>query len=89
MWKYFNAFLGSPEYGQLCIDRKVDLAVCGHVHYRRSVRKGDTEFVCPCLGYAAEWPSPRDTAREIAETLAVYDLETDGAVPLFIEESGK
>jgi putative phosphoesterase len=83
MWKYFNAFLGSPDYGELCIRKNVDLAVCGHVHYRRRARRENTEFVCPCLGYAVEWPSPRDTAREIAETLAVYELENSGAIAVY------
>ncbi|PKL06663.1 MAG: hypothetical protein CVV53_03130 [Spirochaetae bacterium HGW-Spirochaetae-9] len=79
MWKYFNAFLGSPEYGTLCQERGVALAVCGHVHYRKTVKKGGTEFVCPCLGYVAEWPVPSDPAQEIAKTLTVYDLGKDGA----------
>lgn len=89
MWKYFNAFLGSPEYGDLCIRRNVDLAVCGHVHYRRQVRKGNTEFVCPCLGYVKEWPSPSDATSEITKTLAVYELESSGPRPLLIEETRK
>ncbi|MDD3981162.1 MAG: metallophosphoesterase, partial [Spirochaetales bacterium] len=48
-WEYFNAFLGSPEYGELAQRYKAKLAVCGHVHYRRQVLKGGTRFVCPCL----------------------------------------
>lgn len=79
MWKYFNAFLGSPEYGELCQNRGVELAVCGHVHYRRRVRKGRTEFVCPCLGYTAEWGDSPDPAKEIAATLRVYELGPKGA----------
>jgi len=76
-WKYFNAFLGSPEYGTLCMERGVTLAVCGHVHYRKRVLKGGTEFLCPCLGYTTEWPTPVNPANEIALTLKVYDLEFD------------
>jgi putative phosphoesterase len=82
MWKYFNAFLGSPEYGALCRERGVALAVCGHVHYRRKVRKGGTEFVCPCLGYTTEWTAPADPAAEIAKTLVVYELGEDDAIPV-------
>lgn len=82
MWKYFNAFLGSPEYGELAMERGVALSVCGHVHYRRRVRKGNTEFVCPCLGYKAEWSArdglPADSAREVAEALSVWELGRDG-----------
>jgi putative phosphoesterase len=88
MWKYFNAFLGSPDYGELAVERGVALSVCGHVHYRRRVKKGGTEFVCPCLGYRAEWEArdgkPADTAREVAEALSVWDLGKDG--PRFVEE---
>lgn len=79
MWKYFNAFLGSPDYGRLCRERGVKLAVCGHVHYRRSVNQGGTEFICPCLGYTLEWPAPPDPAAEIAATLKVYELGDEGA----------
>ena len=78
MWKYFNAFLGSPEYGKLSRERGVAISVCGHVHYRKTAKKGGTEFVCPCLGYATEWAArdgqPADPAKEIAETLVVYEL---------------
>ena len=58
-----------------------------HVHYRRRVRKAGTEFVCPCLGYRAEWQArdgkPADTAGEIAATLSVWDLGKDP--PRFVE----
>ncbi|MCX7028176.1 MAG: metallophosphoesterase [Spirochaetes bacterium] len=86
MWKYFNAFLGSPEYGELAIKRGVALSVCGHVHHRCRVSKGGTKFVCPCLGYRTEWPArdgrPADAAREIARTLAVYELGENEAIPV-------
>ena len=83
MWKYFNAFLGSPEYGNLSRERGVALSVCGHVHYRKTAKKDGTLFVCPCLGYATEWAArggqPADPAKEIAETLVVYELGESGA----------
>lgn len=83
MWKYFNAFLGSPEYGKLSQERGVAISVCGHVHYRKTARKGGTEFVCPCLGYTTEWAArdgqPADPAKEIAETLVIYELDGEGA----------
>lgn len=80
MWKYFNAFLGSPEYGELSTAQGVSLSVCGHVHYRKRVRIGMTEFVCPCLGYSEEWSLPSDPAHEIARSLQCYDLNEDGSV---------
>ncbi|MDD3981767.1 MAG: hypothetical protein PHT55_06160, partial [Spirochaetales bacterium] len=81
-WKYFNAFLGSPEYGDLAQRYKAKLAVCGHVHYRRQVLKGGTRFVCPCLGYVTEWPAPADPERQIAETLQVFELGSQDAIAL-------
>ena len=81
-WKFFNAFLGSPGYGELARRCGAELAVCGHVHYRRQVLKGRTRFVCPCLGYTKEWPVPIDPARQIAETLQVFELGPQGAVPV-------
>ncbi|WP_157261524.1 hypothetical protein [Paenibacillus sp. A3] len=30
----------------------------GHVHYRKRVRLGETEFVCGCLGDREEWRHP-------------------------------
>jgi hypothetical protein len=82
MWKYFNAFLGSPEYGVLARSRGVALSVCGHVHYRRRLRQGGTEFVCPCLGYSMEWAASNDPESEIANAMAVYELGEKILVPL-------
>ncbi len=73
-WKYFNAFLGSPEYGELALRHGAKLAVCGHVHYRRQVLKGETRFVCPCLGYVTEWPAPADAEKQVAQALQVFEL---------------
>ena len=81
-WKYFNAFLGSPEYGALAQRCGAKLAVCGHVHYRRRLRKAGTEFICPCLGYVTEWPAPAEPEKQIAETLQVFELGAQGATPL-------
>jgi putative phosphoesterase len=73
-WEYLNAFLGSPEYGELAVRHGAALAVCGHVHYRRRAIVEATCFVCSCLGYATEWADPRDIAGEVERALAVLDL---------------
>ncbi len=73
-WEYLNAFLGSPEYGELAVRHGVEIAVCGHVHYRRRHRAGRTLFLTSCLGYAHEWPDPTDLAGEVERSLAVLDL---------------
>jgi putative phosphoesterase len=81
-WKYFNAFLGSPDYGELALRHGAKLAICGHVHYRRQVMKGETRFVCPCLGYVTEWPAPADPEKQIAQALQVFELGPGQAVPI-------
>ncbi len=75
LWSYLNAFLGSPEYGQLALRRGVPYHVFGHVHYRRRLTVEGTTFVCCCLGYASEWRSPPDPERELAESLQVIELD--------------
>ena len=73
-WEYLNAFLGSPEYGELAVRHGVEVAVCGHVHYRREARVGRTRFLTSCLGYAHEWPDPLDLSGEVERSLAVLEL---------------
>jgi hypothetical protein len=73
-WEYLNAFLGSPEYGELAVRHGVEVALCGHVHYRRRHCSGRTLFLTSCLGYAHEWPDPSDLAGEVERALAVVEL---------------
>ncbi|KAH0793655.1 putative phosphoesterase [Histomonas meleagridis] len=54
-WRYFNAFLGSEQFGELYKKYPVKYAVCGHVHYRKVVKKDDITYICPCLNYANQW----------------------------------
>ncbi len=54
-WSYFNAFLGSRKFGELYRRYPVEAAVCGHVHYRRSVDKYGIHWMCRCLNYHSEW----------------------------------
>jgi putative phosphoesterase len=74
LWEYLNAFLGSPEYGELALRHGVQIAVSGHVHYRRQVRIDRTLFLSCCLGYAHEWPDPADAAGEVERSLAVLKI---------------
>jgi len=74
MWRYLNAFLGSPEYGELALAYNVRYVICGHVHYRRQTRIGQTTFICNCLNYRNQWHK-QAAAEEIADTLKV--IETD------------
>jgi hypothetical protein len=73
-WGYLNAFLGSPEYGELAVQSGVALAVCGHVHFRRQLAEGPTRFACNCLGYATEWRASQDPALEAERALLTLEL---------------
>ena len=74
LWEYLNAFLGSPEYGELALRHGVEIVVSGHVHYRRQARVGRTRFLTSCLGYAHEWPDPADAAGEVERSLAILEI---------------
>jgi len=74
MWEYLNAFLGSPEYGELAVRHGAALVVCGHVHHRQQTTEGGTRFVCSCLGYSTEWGDAGDLAGEIDRSLTVLEI---------------
>lgn len=73
-WHYFNAFLGSGQYGELAAARGVAISAFGHVHFRKHGLYGVTEHICPCLGYARQWWDPQDPAKEISDSLIVREL---------------
>lgn len=76
LWKYFNAFLGSPDYGLLAEKfPQVKLSISGHVHYRKQFTRGDTLFVCNCLGYSSEWDGTDDPRIEIPKALLTVDTD--------------
>jgi len=74
-WIYLNAFLGSPEYGELALAHRVRYSICGHVHYRKEVTVKGTRFICNCLGYADEWMWSRDPATEIDRAFLTLELD--------------
>ncbi len=74
LWEYLNAFLGSPEYGELAPGtgwRSRSAATCTTAGRHRA---GRTLFIASCLGYAHEWPDPTDAAGEVERALAVLEL---------------
>ncbi len=72
-WDYFNAFLGSKQYGELLEHFGVRYAVMGHVHFRHTVQSGNTTFYCACLNYQTQWRNG-DPATEIEQTLQVLEI---------------
>ncbi len=74
-WAYFNAFLGSRQYGELYQKyENVKYSVMGHVHFRGEKEEGNLWHICACLGYVSEWKSA-DLALEIEQSLAVLTLD--------------
>ncbi|UCF97846.1 MAG: metallophosphoesterase family protein [Spirochaetaceae bacterium] len=74
-WIYLNAFLGSPEYGELALAYGVRYSICGHVHYRKQATVKGTRFICNCLGYSDEWRWSRDPIIEIDRAFLTVDLD--------------
>lgn len=72
-WDYFNAFLGSEEYGELFEKYKVDYSIMGHVHYRKALQKNGVDYRCVCLNYHTEWKSG-DLAKEVGEAMQVIEV---------------
>ncbi len=74
LWNYLNAFMGGESYGELARLSGVDIAVSGHVHFRRQVVRGGTRFICNCLGYRYQWRSGRNPYVEVPQALTYLDL---------------
>ena len=73
-WTYFNAFLGSRDYGEQFEKYSVRYSIMGHVHYRRQLVKNGVSYVCSCLNYNSEWKSA-DCGKEIDDALLVIELQ--------------
>lgn len=69
MWQYFNAFLGSSAYEELYKKYNVNYAVCGHVHYRKTIEKNKTVYMCRCLNYHKEWQGEADAKLQIEKAM--------------------
>lgn len=77
-WGYFNAFLGSSRYEALYKKYPVKYAICGHVHYRKTVEKDGITYICPCLGYHNEWPlfmpGESDVNEQVRDAMKVIEI---------------
>ncbi len=73
-WDYFNAFLGSRDYGGLYEQEEVQYAVCGHVHYRKRYQKQGTKYICACLNYHTQW-AVASCEVEMEHALTVIEIE--------------
>lgn len=74
-WDYFNAFLGSGEYGDLFLSNpRIKFSISGHVHHRQKMKKNQIEFFCNCLGYRYEWFENDDAGIEIEKSFQVIEI---------------
>lgn len=77
-WNFFNAFLGNKDLVELTKNEKVKVAICGHVHYRRTIQEADKSYVCACLGYEKEWKlfDSRDTSlhHQLKKAMQIIEL---------------
>ena len=76
-WSYFNAFLGTRRLGELYRRYPVEVAICGHVHYRKTLEKDGITWLCRCLNYHSEWRPEYggDTlSQQIAHAAEVMEL---------------
>lgn len=74
MWKYFNGFLGSNKYISLIEEYNIKYAIMGHVHYRRTKKIEDVEFICNCLNYRTQWYEKTDAFKEVDRAMYVIEI---------------
>jgi len=72
-WDYFNAFLGSADYGTLFEKYGVRYSLMGHVHFRKRLAQNGVSYICSCLNYHSEWQS-KSLEAEINDALTVLEL---------------
>lgn len=74
LWRYFNAFLGSEDYGNLYEKYKIEYALMGHVHYRKYFEHENTKYICSCLSYSKEWKKADNFIEEIRESMYIMNI---------------
>lgn len=75
LWYYFNAFIGTERLHELYQKYDVTYGICGHIHYRKMLKKEKTTYICPCLNYDTEWLSEeKDVAKELEEAMVLVEV---------------
>ncbi|QUI22198.1 metallophosphoesterase [Vallitalea pronyensis] len=72
-WEYFNAYLGSEQYGHL-FKENVKHIIMGHVHYRFGLLKHNQEYSCRCLNYRTQWENEHETLKNIQDTMKIITI---------------
>lgn len=68
---------GHRRLGELYRRYPVEVAICGHVHYRKTLEKDGITWMCRCLNYHSEWRPEYggDTlSQQIAHAAEVMEL---------------
>ena len=73
-WDYFNAFLGSEDYGKLFEKYKVSYSFMGHVHFRKQLVRNGVDYRCVCLNYHTEWRTS-DITSEVAAAMQTIEIQ--------------
>lgn len=73
-WSYFNGFLGSEKLHELCRRYKVEYAICGHVHFRKTFTEENTTYMCRCLNYYKEWLDGKDLKAQVENAFDIIEL---------------
>ncbi len=73
IFEYFNAYLGTSDFADIFEEYKPRDVIMGHVHYRYSLKKNDTNFHVTCLGYLREFRS-RDFQKEFNDSVVLLEV---------------
>lgn len=73
---FFNSYLGTERLYQMTKDNNISHAICGHVHYRKTIVENQVKYICSCLGGSSEWSRySTDTSLRHQLTEAMYILK--------------
>lgn len=73
-FRFFNAFIGTNDLEDIHQKYPITHSIMGHVHYRKSIEKAGTQYICCCLGYESEWPEGTTLQENMEDALFVFDF---------------
>lgn len=74
-WDFFNALMGSTQFGELALKYKVKKYIFGHIHTRYHEIYEDIEVICNPLGYYPHEWNHESAEKEIFSTIKVINLD--------------
>ncbi|MDQ0213956.1 putative phosphoesterase [Oikeobacillus pervagus] len=73
-WDFFNAMMGSSQFGELAIKYGVKKYIFGHIHTRYHEQYKGIEIICNPLGYYPHEWSFKTAKEEIFSTIRVIEI---------------